>query len=81
MSTISTRPALLEAFAGNSWTFRPVAVLKRWCVDYLNWRLRQTAISELAVLSDRELNDIGLKRGEIENAVTNTLERERAFNR
>ena len=51
------------------------------CVAYLNWRLRQTAIAELAVLSDRELKDIGLKRGEIENAVTNTLKRERAFNR
>ena len=81
MSTISTRPASSEAFAGNSWTFRPAAVLKRWCVAYLNWRLRQAAIAELAVLSDRELKDIGLKRGEIENAVTNTLKRERAFNR
>jgi len=50
-------------------------------VAYLNWRLRQTAIAELAVLNDRELKDIGLKRGEIENAVTNTLKRERAFNR
>jgi len=81
MSTISTRPASSEAFAGNSWTFRPAEVLKRWCVAYLNWRLRQTAIAELAVLSDRELKDIGLKRGEIENAVTNTLKRECAFNR
>ena len=81
MSTISTRPASSEAFAGNSWTFRPAAVLKRWRVAYLNWRLRQAAIAELAVLSDRELKDIGLKRGEIENAVTNTLKRERAFNR
>ena len=80
MSTISARPASSEAFASNSWTFRP-AVLKRWWVVYLNWRLRQTAIAELAVLSDRELKDIGLKRGEIENAVTNTLKRERAFNR
>src|SRR6516165_6610490 len=81
MSTISTRPASSEAFASNSWTFRPAAVLKRWRVAYLNWRLRQAAIAELAVLSDRELKDIGLKRGEIENAVTNTLKRECAFNR
>ena len=73
MSTISTRPASSEAFAGNF--FRPAAVLKHWCVAYLNWRLRQTAIAELAVLSDRELKDIGLKRGEIENAVTNMLKR------
>jgi uncharacterized protein YjiS (DUF1127 family) len=75
MSTISTRPASSEAFAGNSWIFRPAAVLKHWCVAYLKWRLRQTAIAELAVLSDRELKDIGLKRGEIENAVTNMLKR------
>ena len=79
VSTISTNPASSEALAGNSWTL--AAVLKRWYVAYLNWRLRQAAIAELAVLSDRELKDIGLKRGEIENAVTNTLKRERAFNR
>ena len=81
MSTISTRPASSEAFASNSWTVRSAAVLKHWCEAYLNWRRRQTAIAELAVLSDRELKDIGLKRGEIENGVTSTLKRERAFNR
>ena len=81
MSIISTQPASSQAFAGNSWTFRLAAVLKHWCVAYLNWRLRQTAIAELAVLSDRELKDIGLKRGEIENAVTNASKCEHAFNR
>jgi uncharacterized protein YjiS (DUF1127 family) len=81
MSIISTQPASSQAFAGNSCTFRLAATLKRWSAVYLNWRLRQAAIAELAVLSDRELKDMGLTRGEIEGSVTNASKCEHAFNR
>ena len=80
MSIISTQPASSQAFAGN-WTFRLAATPKRWSTVYLNWRLRQAAIAELAVLSDRELKDMGLTRGEIEGSVTNASKCEHAFNR
>ena len=81
MSIISTQPASPQAFAGNSWTFRLAATLKRWSAVYLNWRLRQVAIAELAVLSDGELKDMGLTRGEIEGSVTNAPKCEHAFDR
>lgn len=55
MSMISTKPASSEALAGNSWT--PAAVLKRWWMAYLSWRLEQAAIAQLGTLSDRELKD------------------------
>ena len=67
MSTISTNPASSEALAGNSWTL--AAVLKRWSMAYLSWRLEQAAIVQLGALSDCELKDIGLRRCEIEGAV------------
>jgi uncharacterized protein YjiS (DUF1127 family) len=69
MSTVSTAPASAEAFAGNSWTTRPAAALKRWWIAYVSWRLEQTAIAQLEALSDRELGDIGLTRSEIECSV------------
>jgi uncharacterized protein YjiS (DUF1127 family) len=69
MSTISTTLASSEAFAGNSLTTRSAAVLRRWWMAYLTWRLEQVAIAQLGALSDRELKDIGLRRCEIEGAV------------
>ena len=79
MSTVSTAPASSEAFTENSWTTGPAAVLKRWWVAYLAWRLQQTAIAQLKALSDRDLKDIGVRRCEIESAVKGGLKRERAF--
>ena len=70
------RPTVRDPLA-----FRLAATLKRWSAVYLNWRLRQAAIAELAVLSDRELKDMGLTRGEIEGSVTNASKCEHAFNR
>ena len=69
MSTISTTPASSGAFARNSFTTRPAAVLKGWWMAYLTWRLEQAAIAQLQALSDLELKDIGLRRCEIEGAV------------
>jgi uncharacterized protein YjiS (DUF1127 family) len=48
---------------------------------YLNWRLEQAAIAQLAALSDRELKDVGLRRCEIEGAVKCEPKSEHAFNR
>jgi uncharacterized protein YjiS (DUF1127 family) len=50
-------------------------------VAYLAWRLEREAALQLEALSDRELQDIGLRRCEIEGAVKGALERERAFYR
>jgi uncharacterized protein YjiS (DUF1127 family) len=81
MSTISTTPALSQAFAGNSCTTRLAAILKRWWMAYLTWRFEQTAIAQLAALSDRELKDIGVRRCEIENAVRHAPKCEHALDR
>ena len=81
MSTISTTLASSEAFAGNSWTTRSAAVLRRWWMAYLTWRLEQAAIAQLGALGDRELKDIGLRRCEIEGAVRRKPKCDRAFNR
>jgi uncharacterized protein YjiS (DUF1127 family) len=43
-------------------------------------RLEREAAIQLEALSDRELQDIGLRRCEIESAVKGGLNRERAFN-
>ena len=48
-------------------------------VSYLGWRIEREAALQLESLSDRELQDIGLRRCEIEGAVKGELERERAF--
>ena len=46
-----------------------IGALKRWWSVYKAWRSEQTAIVELASLSDRDLRDIGLHRSEIACAV------------
>ena len=33
---------------------------------FYNWRRYRSAVRELSLLSDRELSDLGLSRGEIE---------------
>jgi uncharacterized protein YjiS (DUF1127 family) len=65
--------------AGFIGTTGPAAVLKRWWVAYLTWRLQQTAIAQLKALSDRDLKDIGVRRCEIESVVKGGLKRECAF--
>jgi len=54
--------------------------LQSWWVAYLACRLEREAAIQLEALSDRELQDIGLRRCEIEGAVKGGLNRERAFN-
>jgi uncharacterized protein YjiS (DUF1127 family) len=40
----------------------------RWLAAYMAWRIERRAIALLGAMSDHELGDIGLTRGEIEAA-------------
>ncbi len=42
------------------------------------WRRYREAIRELSQLTDRELNDIGIRRGEIETIVRQSVTKEAA---
>lgn len=44
--------------------------LARWWSAYMTWRIQQAAVACLHAMTDRELKDIGLTRGEINMAVT-----------
>src|SRR5262245_50083009 len=46
-----------------------VATLKTWWMAYLNRRIERVAVLQLEAMSDRELEDIGLTRSQIEWAV------------
>jgi uncharacterized protein YjiS (DUF1127 family) len=58
-----------------------LATLQSWWVAYLTWRLQREATLQIEAFSDRELQDMGLRRCEIEGAVKGELERQRGFNR
>jgi len=47
----------------------PVNTLKKWWMAYLTWRIERVAILQLVAMSDRQLEDIGLTRSQIERAV------------
>jgi uncharacterized protein YjiS (DUF1127 family) len=42
------------------------------------WRRYRDAVRELSQLSDRELSDIGIRRGDIENLVRESVMKEAA---
>lgn len=50
--------------------------LGRWWRTYMEWRLQRMAIAQLGHMSDHELKDIGLDRGEIEAGVRGDLARD-----
>jgi uncharacterized protein YjiS (DUF1127 family) len=51
-----------------------VATVKTWWKGYLVRRIEQAAIIQLHAMSDRELQDIGLARSQIEQAVRGELD-------
>ena len=51
-------------------------ILGRWWRTYMDWRQRRMAIAKLRHMSDFELKDIGLDRGQIEAGVRGDLERD-----
>jgi len=72
MSTISTGAVWREQVVGAMLAAAATAV-KGWYCAYITWRLQRGAIAHLGALSDRELGDIGLSRGQIANAVKTGL--------
>ena len=73
MSTICSAPAAARDTAGHtaaqSWVRGVAAMPKRWWVAYITRRIEHEAMTELWSMSDLELKDIGLTRGEIMGAV------------
>jgi uncharacterized protein YjiS (DUF1127 family) len=68
MSTISTATERHYS-AGGSLVGRIAAAFKRLWVAYITWRVEQAAMAHLRSMSDRELEDLGLSRSQIEGAV------------
>ena len=81
MHALSSTPTAPHGIAGQSWTSGLTAVLQRRWAAYLVWRSEQAAIAELAGMSDRELQDIGVCRCGIEQAVMEKPARGAAFYR
>ena len=77
MRTLSSTTSRLQSVATQP--SQLVARLQSWWVAFLGWLMQREATLQLASLSDRELQDIGLRRCEIEGAVRGALKRERAF--
>ena len=72
MSTVSdhaTQPHEISAISG----FWIASILRRFWQTYRNWRIEQAALAQLCSMSDYELRDIGLRRGEIDAAVKGKL--------
>jgi uncharacterized protein YjiS (DUF1127 family) len=69
MSGTAAAPVSSQALADKSWTARLASGLRRWRAAYAMWRSKRAALIQLAAMSERDLKDIGLTRGEIENTV------------
>lgn len=64
MSVIeTTRPAPL----GSVFTFRVVSLVERVYDAFVGWRSARSTANALSELSDQQLADIGLVRGQIED--------------
>src|SRR5262245_32466613 len=68
MSTTLCRP-IPEGGRARSRGSTPVATLKAWWMAYLTRRIERVAMLQLQAMSDRQLEDIGLTRSQIEWAV------------
>ena len=55
-----------------------IATVKAWWISYTIRRTKRAAIIQLHRMSDRELQDIGLSRSQIERAVRGELDRSRS---
>jgi len=77
MRTASCTTARLQSVATQP--SHMFARLQSWWVGYLEWRIRREATLQLEALSDRQLQDIGLRRCEINGAVRGELKREHTF--
>jgi uncharacterized protein YjiS (DUF1127 family) len=80
MSTISSTTAR-QSSAGGRILGRLAGTPKRLLTAFITWRAEQAALAHLQSMSDRELEDIGLSRSQIECAVTGDRARDRVFRR
>jgi uncharacterized protein YjiS (DUF1127 family) len=80
MSTISTATAHQHSASG-SVVGRIAAAIRRLWVAYITWRIEQAAMAHLRSMSDRELEDLGLSRSQIEGAVASKRASDRALTR
>jgi uncharacterized protein YjiS (DUF1127 family) len=69
MSTISNAPNGAQGMFAPSGFDRLRATLTRWWVAYMTWRIERAAITQLQLMGDRDLKDIGLTRSSITRAV------------
>jgi uncharacterized protein YjiS (DUF1127 family) len=81
MSMISRAPAAAQAAATPSWAALTQAKLGSWWARYKNRRIELRAMQKLEQMSDHDLRDIGLTRGEIPHAVTHEAAGDRTFRR
>jgi uncharacterized protein YjiS (DUF1127 family) len=51
----------------------------RWWVAYMTWRIERLAIARLRTISDRQLEDMGIVRSQIELEVKGEIARNRVF--
>jgi uncharacterized protein YjiS (DUF1127 family) len=81
MKTLSSTSARLQSVAtpSDQLISQLIARLQSWWVAYLGSRIEREATLQLEAMSDRELQDIGLRRCEIEGAVKGELNGARAF--
>jgi uncharacterized protein YjiS (DUF1127 family) len=63
------RATLPRSLAGETLPRRLGGTLQRLWLAYMDWRLQRLAVSLLSRMSDRQLKDMGLTRGQIEFAV------------
>jgi uncharacterized protein YjiS (DUF1127 family) len=77
MRTLSNTTVRLQSVATDP--SQLLARLQSWWVAFLRWRIRREAILQLEALSDRELQDIGLRRCKIGGAVKCERQHQSAF--
>jgi uncharacterized protein YjiS (DUF1127 family) len=65
MSEISNA-SLPRRLGAETFSSRIGRALRHCWLAYMDWRLQQLAISRLQRMSDRELQDIGLRRSQID---------------
>jgi len=71
MSTTFCTPATIQVRSRGSGL---IATVKTWWMSYLTRRIERAAIIQLHGMSERELQDIGLTRSQIERAVRGELD-------
>ena len=69
MSTLTDTTEHAVADSGGSLASTMLAALKRCWVAYMTWRIEMAAIATLRSMSEHDLNDLGLSRSGIEDAV------------